>query len=146
MRVFAVAALICLVLAGCSSGTEDAAEPTSTSQPPTTTAVPTIPKTPVEDFRTTYTPRPDIVRAYDTPVESWSELNPNTIAVNFTAGTPECYGIDPVVTETDTTVEVTVRAGVLPETADKMCVLISLMGTVEVPLQAPIGDRTVVGS
>ncbi|MFD4368439.1 hypothetical protein [Rhodococcus sp. NPDC058521] len=147
MRVYALATLICLAIAGCSSGAENEAtpEPSSESSAPTTVPTPDVPKTPVEEFRTSFTPRPDIVRARNTPVESWSEVNPNAIALNFTAGTPECYGVDPVVTETDTTVEVAVRTGVLPETADKMCVLISVMGTVEVPLQAPVGDRTVVG-
>lgn len=139
MRVLAVA-LIGLAVAGCSSGTANGPAEPSSERPPA------IQKVPADSFRTMFTPRSDIVRGHETPVESWSEVDPTTIALNFTTGTPECYGVDPVVTETDTTIEVSVRTGALPETADKMCVLIAVMGAVEVPLEAPIGDRIVVGS
>ncbi|NLE79422.1 MAG: hypothetical protein GX610_07510 [Rhodococcus sp.] len=139
MRVLAVA-LIGLVVAGCSSGADSEPIEPSSERPPA------IQQIPSDDFRTAFTPRPDIVRGHETPIESWSEVDPRTIALNFTTGTPECYGVDPVVTETDATIEVSVRTGALPETADKMCVLIAVMGTVEVPLETPIGDRDVVGN
>lgn len=143
MRALAAAALLCLAAAGCSPGSGGG----SPSPTPTSAEAPTsLPKVPAEEFRTQFTPRPDIVRAHDIPIESWTKVDANTIALNFTAGTPECYGVDPVVTETDTTVEVSLRMGTLPEAADRMCILIAVMGSVEVPLAAPIGDRTVVGS
>lgn len=143
MRALAAAALLCLAATGCS--------PDSGEKPPspsgTSVEAPTsIPKVPAQEFRTQFTPRPDIVQSHEIPIESWTKVDANTIALNFTAGTPECYGVDPVVTETDTTIEVSLRMGTLPEAADRMCILIAVMGSVEVPTTAPIGDRTVVGS
>ena len=76
--------------------------------------------------------------------ESWSEVDDHTVAVHFVTGTPECYGAYATVEETDTTVIVTLRTGALPEAADKMCILVAVFGSLDVPLSRPLGDRHVV--
>ncbi|MEU2004727.1 hypothetical protein ACH47B_27370 [Rhodococcus sp. NPDC019627] len=152
MRVIALAVLACLAVAGCGS-TSSTDEPTippeiaSAVDPSPThpsSGMPVPSEVPGEEFGTVFTARPDIVRAHPTPFESWSRADGNKIAIHFVTGTPECYGADATVTETDTTVTISLRTGSLPESADKMCILVAVFGTLEVPLQAPLGDRRVI--
>lgn len=126
MRLFVL--LACAVFAvACSSSEPD---------------VPALPEVPVSET-TTFTARPDIVDAHPLVVSSWSKVDEDTVALHFETGTPECFGVDPVVVETDDTVSVAVRGGTLPEAQDRMCIMIAVAGTVEVPLSAPIGERVV---
>lgn len=145
MRVIILAAAACVALTGCGSGAEPAESavpaPASTRVSEVTAAVPS--EVPGDDFGTVFTPRPDLVSDHPTTFESWSDAGNDKIAVHFTTGTPECYGADATVTETDTTVTVALRTGILPEAQDKMCILIAVFGTLEVQLQAPVGDRDV---
>lgn len=93
-----------------------------------------------------FTARPDIIRAVPAPVESWKKIDDRTLAIQFVTGTPECYGADVTVTETDEAVTLALRTGTLPEAKDKMCIALAVVGTLEVTLDAPLGDRTVLNA
>ena len=68
------------------------------------------------------------------------------VNVNFTSGTDTCYGVHATVQETSETVTVELRSGTLPEAVGRPCILIALFGTLEVPLQEPLGDRRVLSA
>lgn len=71
---------------------------------------------------------------------------PKRLAVIYTNGVPECYGSagTPVVVETADAVTVTIPR-IPPENPDKdvACIDIALVGSVDVTLSAPLGEREV---
>lgn len=88
---------------------------------------------------------PSIVDAHPMPADSFSRVpGDDAVAVHFTTGTPECYGVHATVTETAETVSVELLSGTLPEAAGRACIMIAVSGTVEVPLAGPLGDRQVL--
>lgn len=119
-------------------------------QPNTSTTQTAAPSTPVEDpdgnQGTVFTADPTIVGAHPIPFRSWTKLADDKIAVNFQTGTPECYGVDATVTETDSTVTVELRSGTRADAVGKMCTMIAVSGTLTVPLKAAIGNRTVLSA
>lgn len=119
---------MCLLIAACGSSTPD---------------VPALPEEPVPAGATAFSPRPDIVDAHPLTILSWSRVSDDRIALHFETGTPECFGVDATVTETDDTVTVTLLGGTLPEMQDRMCIMVAVVGTLEVSLQSPLGDRVV---
>ena len=87
---------------------------------------------------------PAIVDARPMLAESFSRVpGDHAVAIQFATGTPECYGVHATVTETARTVDVQLQTGALPEAAGRVCIMIAVSGTVEVPLQSPLGDRQV---
>ena len=94
-----------------------------------------------------FTDNPAIVDPHPVHVESWSRaVDANAVAVNFTTGTDSCYGVHATVQETPETVTVDLQGGTLPEAVNRACIMIALFGTLDVPLQAPLGDRTVLAA
>jgi hypothetical protein len=92
-----------------------------------------------------FTDNPDFVDPHPLRVESWSRApNDDAVAVHFTLGPPECYGVHATVQETDEAVTVELRSGTAPDAVGRMCIMIALFGTLDVPLQAPLGDRQVL--
>jgi hypothetical protein len=92
-----------------------------------------------------FTDNPAIVDSHPLRVDSWSRAaNDDAVAVHFTLGPPECYGVHANVRETTETVTVELRSGAPPEAVGRMCIMIALFGTLKVPLQAPLGDRQVL--
>ena len=90
---------------------------------------------------------PAIVDPHPMRVESWSRVaGDNSINVSFTSGTDTCYGVHATVQETEQAVTVDLQSGTLPEAAGRACIMIALFGTLEVPLQAPLGDRQVLSA
>jgi hypothetical protein len=90
---------------------------------------------------------PAIVDPHPMRVESWSRVSgDNGINVNFTSGTETCYGVHATVQETEQTVTVGLQGGTLPEAIDRACIMIALFGTLEVPLEVPLGDRRVLSA
>ena len=88
---------------------------------------------------------PAIVDAHPMPAESFSRVpGDHAVAVHFTTGTPECYGVHAIVTETAQTVSVELQSGSLPEAVGRACIMIAVSGTVEVPLGGPLGGRQVL--
>lgn len=119
---------MCLLIAACGSSTPD---------------VPALPEEPVPAGATAFSPRPDLVNTHPLTILSWSRVSDDRIALHFETGTPECFGVDATVTETDGTVTVTLLGGTLPEMQDRMCIMVAVVGTLEVSLQSPLGDRVV---
>ena len=94
-----------------------------------------------------FTDNPAIVDPHPMHVESWSRAaNDNAVNVNYTSGTDTCYGVHATAQETQQTVTVDLQGGTLPEAAGRACIMIALFGTLEVPLQAPLGDRQVLSA
>lgn len=156
MRFFAAGVLLCILLGACSTAASegdsgDAGTATLPASPPASlmqhpSAPPVPEEVPVGDVGTMFEPTPDLVRASTTPFESWSQVSPNTIAIHFVTGTPECYGANATVTETDTQVLVALRTGTLPEAEDKACIMVAVYGTMQMTLKAPLGDRTILNA
>jgi hypothetical protein len=90
---------------------------------------------------------PTLIGAHPARVEGWSRAaRPDAVTVHFTSGTPECYGAHATATETPESVTLDLRTGTRADAVDRACILIALSGTLDVPLQAPLGDRTVLSA
>ncbi|KQU46735.1 hypothetical protein ASG84_09610 [Rhodococcus sp. Leaf278] len=153
MRFLAAGVMLCLLLAGCStaSGSDEDTAPTLGVTTPVghiqQPSPPPVPhEVPVGDVGTMFEPTPDLIGATTTPFESWSQVSPNTIAVHFVTGTPECYGADATVTETDSTVTVELRTGTRPDAADKSCIMVAVYATMQMTLASPLGSRTILNA
>ncbi len=134
MRTIVLALLVCSFLAA-GGVPVAAADPTTVAPPERPSGEPGV----------VFTDNPSIVDPHPMPVDSWSRLpNDDALAVHFTTGSPECYGVHATVRETAQTVTVELRSGSLPEAVGRMCIMIAVFGTVEVPLQSPLGDRKVL--
>lgn len=129
MRIAVTAALACLLLT--AGAGEAAAEPTA------------VPEAAPDAGRTVFVDNPAIVAPHVTRIESWTRSGEG-LAVNFTAGTPDCFGVHVTAQETDRTVTVDLRGGTPPESVGRMCIALAVRGTVDVPLSAPLGDRQVL--
>jgi hypothetical protein len=136
MRAFALAVVACIGLFGC--GTPASAEPAAP-----TTATP--PEQPPDNPGVVFTDNPSIVNSHRLQFDSWSRVGTDdALALHFTVGSPECTGVHATVDETAETVAVELRSGSLPEAAGRVCTMIAVFGTLDVPLLAPLGDRTVL--
>jgi len=94
-----------------------------------------------------FTDNPAIVDSRPAAIESWSRAaTDNAVAVNFTSGTPACSGVHATAVETADTVTVDLQGGTLPEAVGRMCIMLAVFGTLEVPLQSPLGDRRVLSA
>lgn len=88
---------------------------------------------------------PAIVDPHPLAVEAWSRVPGDTaVAVHFTTGVPECYGVHAMVQETAEAVTVELQSGTPPEAVGRMCIMMAVSGTLDVPLQSPLGDRRVL--
>ncbi|MFI6173013.1 hypothetical protein ACIBCN_39985 [Nocardia sp. NPDC051052] len=134
----------CLAAAGCA-GSDDGG-----TQPKTSTTTSSAPSTPTEDTGGNsgrdFTADPTIVNGRPIPFSTWTRLADDRIAVNFQTGTPECYGVDVTVRETDSTVTVELRSGTRADAVGRMCTMNAVFGTVQVPLKAPLGNRQVLSA
>jgi hypothetical protein len=128
---------LAVVLAGVVLGCWTA--PAAVAQP-TTVAPPEVPPMPA----TVFVDDPSILDPQPMAVESWSRLPGDVLALHFTSGTPECYGVTATVHETAENITVELRGGTRPEAIGRACILIALVGTLEVPLDGPVGDRQVL--
>jgi ABC-type glycerol-3-phosphate transport system substrate-binding protein len=131
-KAVAVAAAV-LVLAVCN-GPPAMAEPA---------ALPEVPA----GGRVVFTDSPDLVDPHPAAIESWSHAaTDDAVAVNFASGTPACSAVHATAQETEDTVTVDLRSGTLPQAVGRMCIMLAVFGTLDVPLQAPLGDRTVLSA
>jgi hypothetical protein len=92
-----------------------------------------------------YVDNPAIVDAHPMAADSFSRVpGDHAVALHFTTGTPECYGVAATVTETIEAVSIELRSGTLPDAVGRACIMIAVSGTLEVPLSGPLGDRQVL--
>jgi hypothetical protein len=132
MRALGFASLICLALAGFGT-------------PALAMADPTFPPEAPPGYRgVEFVDNPAIVDPHPMTIESWSRTGGDALAVHFTTGTPGCYGVHATVQETDQAVTVEFLGGTLPEAVGRACIMIAVSGTLDVPLQDPLGDRQVL--
>jgi len=113
---------------------------------PIASAEPTIvapPEVPPDPSRLVFVDNPAIVGPQPMQVESWSRSG-DGLMVNFTSGVPECYGVHVDVEETEQTVTVELYGGAPPESVGRICILLAVFGTLQVPLQSPLGERQVL--
>ncbi|EHI10691.1 hypothetical protein KEK_21809 [Mycolicibacterium thermoresistibile ATCC 19527] len=125
------------MLAGVLTATAITAAPGAAAQPVTSP-----PEVPADPARTVFTDNPHIVDPRPLTVESWTRTD-DGLAVHFTTGTPQCYGVHAHVVETPETVTVELWSGTLPEAVGRACIAIALLGTLDVPLREPVGVRQV---
>lgn len=131
MRVVATAGLAgLLLLASCPTAAAD----------PDPVAVPQVPLDPA---RTLFADNAAIIDPHLTRIESFSR-DGDRLLVNFTAGTPDCFGVHMTTQETADAVTIDLRGGTPPESVGRMCIALAVHGAAEVPLKAPLGSRQVL--
>jgi hypothetical protein len=90
---------------------------------------------------------PTIERSRPLRVDTWSPSGPeDALSVQFSLASPDCSGVHAVASETADTVTVDLRVGTHPDAVHRMCTMIVVPATLEVPLQAPLGARTVLSA
>ncbi|WP_395309403.1 hypothetical protein V4U86_00715 [Mycobacterium sp. AMU20-3851] len=124
-----------VILVGCLLGT---GSPAAWADP-----VVEPPEVQPEPWRTAFIDNPMILNPHPTGVESWSRTE-GGLAVNFTAGPADCFGVHVIATETAEEVLLDLHGGVPPDAIGRMCIALAVPGTVPVVLQEPLGDRRVV--
>jgi hypothetical protein len=91
-----------------------------------------------------FTDNPSILDSHPLPLESWRVVGEDVLALQFTTGTPECFGVHAIVHETPEAVAVELRGGTLPEALGRACIMIAVFGSLDVQLQQPLGGREVI--
>nr|WP_218681723.1 hypothetical protein [Rhodococcus qingshengii] len=152
MRTAAVGILLLLAVTGCSASGSNGnapanAQPTSSTSVLRETAVeypsPTLVPTPESNI--VLTDSADLADAHPVSVTSYSLVDGarDRIAVHFVSGTPECFGAHASVDETSSEVTVKVSGGTLPTAVGVACTMEVVDATLDLLLDAPLGDRTV---
>ncbi len=87
-------------------------------------------------------PRTDLVDPRPISWGSWAKVGPSTVEVRFIGGRRECWGVSTTVHETNTTVEIGLSTGGVPDA--QACPAVALESVTRVTLEEPLGDRRVV--
>ncbi|MRH86916.1 hypothetical protein GFY24_05445 [Nocardia sp. SYP-A9097] len=140
----ALAALLSLALVACGD-TEKSGDRTK-SGTTTTSADPAPTEAPQGQIGRGFTADPTIVNPHPLSFDSWTRLADDKIAVNFTTGSPECYGVDATVTETAKSVTIALRSGTRADAVGRMCTMIAVFGSLEIQLKAPLGNRNILSA
>lgn len=99
---------------------------------------------PLSSTEVLFAGRSDIVNTEPLTFDAWSPLDSAAgIRVYFLSGTPACYGVRAITTETADAVTVELRSGLLPEAANRMCSAKAVLGATDIALDAPVGERVV---
>ncbi|WP_067572743.1 hypothetical protein [Nocardia acidivorans] len=141
----ALAALLSLALAACGGDTEKSGGTTTTGST-ITSADPAPTEAPQGQLGRDFTADPGIVNPHPLPFDSWTRLADDKLAINFTTGSPECYGVDATVTETTESVTVALRSGTRADAVGRMCTMIAVFGSMQIQLKAPLGNREVLSA
>ena len=116
-----------------------------TEDPAATPVITVLTERPALPGQTTFTDNPAIVDPRPQSIEAWNRLpESNALAVQFSSGTPTCYGVDAEVQETADIIAVKLRMGTLPEAVNRPCIMLAVFGTLTVELNSPVGHRAVV--
>ncbi|BBX19664.1 hypothetical protein MDUV_45240 [Mycolicibacterium duvalii] len=103
-----------------------------------------VPEVPPDPAVTVFADDPAIVNVYPTRPQAFSRLpEDRRVRLYFTSGTPQCYGASATAEERSDEVVVTVRSGTVPHAVDRACILIALVGAIDVQLREPLGGRIV---
>jgi hypothetical protein len=114
-------------------------------EPPPTPTITTVPESPAPEGVTPFVDNPAIVDSHPQSIDSWSRLpESNALTVQFTSGTPECFGVHAEVQETADIVAVKLRSGTQPEAVGRACTMIAVFATLPITLESPVGNRAVV--
>jgi hypothetical protein len=145
VRALALILLTSTALTGCGGHllqiAAASAGPTASVTPTTTTPV----EQPFHNSGVAFTDDPSIVNPHPVLVNSWSRLDDDeAVRLYVTVGSPDCVGVHATVTEAPDAVTVEVRTGTRPEAVGRMCTMIAMVGTLDVRLQSPLGDRLVL--
>jgi hypothetical protein len=125
--------------------TSDVAAGEPVGDTPPTPIITTVPEVPLPAGLTIFVDNPAVIDSHPQSIESWSRLpDDHTMAVQFTTGTPACFGAHVEVQETVDIIAVKLRSGTLPEAVGRACTMIAVFGTVTAELEAPVGHRAVV--
>ncbi|MET7771648.1 hypothetical protein [Nocardia sp. NPDC005366] len=144
------ALLAAMAVAGCGASDEGTGAAASSAAASSAAASSAAASPPTEDAGGNqgrlFTADPTIVGAHPIPFTSWTRISDDRIAVNFQSGAPECYGVDAAVTESAKTVVVELRSGTKADAVGRMCTMVAVFGTLEVPLKTSLGDRQVLSA
>jgi hypothetical protein len=106
-----------------------------------------VPQTETSDGSSLVVADPSITVRHPIHVDSWSRtLVDESVAVHFALASPDCSGADADVEETTESVTVSLSAGTRPQAVGRMCTMIVVNATLDVPLKAPLGDRVVLSA
>lgn len=152
MRTAAMGILVLLAVTGCSASGSSGDDPASAQPSPSTSVLrepaveypsPTLVPTPESNVE--LTDSADLTDTHSVSVTSYSlvEGAGDRIAVHFVSGTPACFGAHAIVDETTSDVTVRVSVGTLPAAVGKACTMEVVDATLDLVLDAPLGDRTV---
>ncbi|MEZ0339453.1 hypothetical protein ACAG25_05650 [Mycobacterium sp. pV006] len=105
---------------------------------------PVVPEIPADPAVTVFVDEPAIENAYPARPQAFSRSpDDRSVRLYYTSGTPQCYGATATATEHAGEVVVSLRTGTLPGLGDRACILIALVGAIDVPLDHPLGARAV---
>jgi hypothetical protein len=120
------------------SGTSDDVVESPPIDPGDTTEVPDLQPTIVE-------PHPDAINQNQSAIDRVTVRDDGTLEVAFWNGVEPCYELARVdVTQTDTTVTITLWTGSRPEAQAMVCIELAQSFATLVSLDAPLGDRTLI--
>jgi len=106
-----------------------------------------VPEVSTTDARFTVVDDESTVRSRALHVDSWSRHDVGeSLSVQFSLASPGCSGVHAGVHETADSVVVTLHEGMLPSAVGRMCTMIVAPATLNVTLEAPLGDRTVLSA
>lgn len=87
--------------------------------------------------------REDLIDEQPIAWDNAEEVSDTSIRVFFGAGNEHCYGVRSIVQETDTTVEIAVFEGNLPDAPD-VCTMELRNTSLLIETEEPVGDRDIV--
>lgn len=141
-----------LTVTGCSNSgstenTPESAQPirSTTSIKETAAAYPILALVPTPESNIQLTDSAALTDTHATSVTSYSlvEGAADRIAVHFESGTPGCFGAHVSVDETNSDVTVKVSVGTISTAVGMACTMEIVEATLDVTLDAPLGNRTV---